>query len=61
MIYLLDNWVKKPENESRIVELIEQLHSDLKFPDDLTETDIADELEAMGEDILAEKVRNKEL
>lgn len=58
MIYLPNEWLINPANEERIRELLEDLYSDLKFEDSITEKEVIKELHKMGEHIIIDKLNS---
>ena len=55
MIYLPNEWLVNPANEERVRELLDELYSDLKFEDSITEEEVIKELGKMDEHIIIDK------
>lgn len=60
MIYLPTNWLAKPENESKVRDLLDNLNQDVITDVLLTESEVILELEKIGETIIIEKIKNNE-
>lgn len=61
MIYLLPNWLVEPKNEDKVYDLLDNFNQDLITDDSMTKSELISELEKIGETIIIEKIKNKEI
>lgn len=62
MVYIPEEWIKDKNNMPKIIEIFEYLAQDVLTDEIINKQNLyIEKLKAMGEDILYEKIKNREI
>ena len=61
LVYLFSGWLLDPKNEGKVHSLLDELDRDVLLDDSMSVNEVMKELEQLGETLLIEKIKNKEI